>query len=314
MSVQEILSQKALIQDAMRAAMQDGQHYGKIPGCGDKPTLFQPGAQTILLLFRMNPDYAVETIDLDRGHRDYRVQCRLTNSSGEFIGAGVGSCSTMEGKYRFRVAPKKLTDRPVPADYWNLRKSDPKKAQEILGGPGFSTKKNDDGMWVIAEGSNEKVEHDNPADYYNTCLKMAKKRALVDATLTRTAASDIFTQDIEDLRDNLDAASPTAEVPTPSPSAPNPAADGAQKGEARLVEVEQFSGTNSKTGKPWKRWGLTLEDASGQQLKLGTFDTKLGELAVVLKGMPVLVSFKPGKKEGTFDLTSIAEASDDLPM
>ncbi|WP_418719751.1 hypothetical protein [Bilophila wadsworthia] len=43
-----------------------------------------------------------------------------------------------------------------------------------------------------------RVEHDNPADYYNTCLKMAKKRALVDAVLTCTAASDIFTQDIED--------------------------------------------------------------------------------------------------------------------
>jgi hypothetical protein len=44
----------------------------------------------------------------------------------------------------------------------------------------------------------EKVEYDNPADYFNTCLKMAKKRALVDAVLTSTAASDIFTQDIEE--------------------------------------------------------------------------------------------------------------------
>lgn len=43
-----------------------------------------------------------------------------------------------------------------------------------------------------------RVEHDNPADYYNTCLKMGKKRAFVDALLTCTAASDIFTQDIED--------------------------------------------------------------------------------------------------------------------
>jgi hypothetical protein len=43
-----------------------------------------------------------------------------------------------------------------------------------------------------------KIEHDNPSDYYNTCLKMGKKRALVDAVLTSTAASDIFTQDIEE--------------------------------------------------------------------------------------------------------------------
>jgi hypothetical protein len=42
------------------------------------------------------------------------------------------------------------------------------------------------------------VEHDNPADYYNTVLKIGKKRAQVDGILTVTAASDIFTQDIED--------------------------------------------------------------------------------------------------------------------
>ena len=44
----------------------------------------------------------------------------------------------------------------------------------------------------------QRVEFDNPADYYNTVLKMAKKRAHVDAILTATAASDCFTQDVED--------------------------------------------------------------------------------------------------------------------
>ena len=43
-----------------------------------------------------------------------------------------------------------------------------------------------------------RVENSDLADTYNTVLKMAKKRALVDATLTATAASDIFTQDLED--------------------------------------------------------------------------------------------------------------------
>jgi len=38
-----------------------------------------------------------------------------------------------------------------------------------------------------------------PSDLYNTVLKMAKKRSLVDAILTTTAASDIFTQDLEDM-------------------------------------------------------------------------------------------------------------------
>ncbi len=42
-------------------------------------------------------------------------------------------------------------------------------------------------------------ENPDIADTYNTVLKMAKKRAFVDASLTATAASDIFTQDVEDM-------------------------------------------------------------------------------------------------------------------
>ena len=222
LSVKDILDQKALIQDAMKAAMQDGQHFGKIPGCGDKPTLLQPGAQTILLLFRLNPDYEVTQTDLGNHHREYSVKCRLTSASGVFVGAGLGSCSTMEAKYRYRVAPKTLTDQPVPKMYWELRKSDPAAAQALIGGKGFSTRKDEDGNWMIAEGSSEKIEHDNPADYYNTCLKMACKRALVSATLTRTAASDIFSQDLEELRENAAIHEAAGHNPPPAKTTPQP--------------------------------------------------------------------------------------------
>ena len=47
----------------------------------------------------------------------------------------------------------------------------------------------------------QKIRQENPdiADAYNTVLKMAKKRAYVDAVKSTTAASDIFTQDVEDM-------------------------------------------------------------------------------------------------------------------
>lgn len=45
----------------------------------------------------------------------------------------------------------------------------------------------------------EQIENPDIADTYNTVLKIGKKRAHVDATLTTTAASDIFTQDIEEV-------------------------------------------------------------------------------------------------------------------
>jgi hypothetical protein len=150
-----------------------------------------------MVTFRLANDVEVETIDLHLGHREYRIKVTLYSPTGQRLGTGVGSCSTMESKYRFRVGPVELTNKPVPKEYWDLRKENPAKAQEIIGGRGFSAKKDDSGNWKIAR-QGEKVEHDNPADFYNTCLKMAKKRGLVDAVLTSTAASDIFTQDIEE--------------------------------------------------------------------------------------------------------------------
>ena len=196
-SISEMKSQVNLIQHIMKEVMKDGEHFGVIPGCGDKPALLKPGAEKLMLTFRLANDVDVETVDHQHGHREYRVKVTLHSPAGQRLGTGVGSCSTLEGKYRFRVGPTELTIKPVPKEYWDLRKENPVKAQEIIGGRGYSPKKDDSGNWMIAR-QGEKVEYDNPADYYNTCLKMAKKRALVDAVLTSTAASDIFTQDIEE--------------------------------------------------------------------------------------------------------------------
>ena len=70
----------------------------------------------------------------------------------------------------------------------------------------------------------ERVEHDNPADYYNTILKMAKKRAYVDAIITATACSDIFTQDLEEMEGLLHGVeSKMARPATPPDPAPAPA-------------------------------------------------------------------------------------------
>ena len=62
---------------------------------------------------------------------------------------------------------------------------------------------------VITEGlghcnSKEKKYESDKQDKYmlgNTCLKMAKKRAQVDAALTVGSLSNIFTQDLEDMAD-----------------------------------------------------------------------------------------------------------------
>jgi len=44
LTVDDILAQASKIQDVMRQAMTEGQHYGVIPGT-NKPSLLQPGAE-----------------------------------------------------------------------------------------------------------------------------------------------------------------------------------------------------------------------------------------------------------------------------
>lgn len=248
----EVIAQVDCIQGVMKAVMRENEHYGKIPGCGDKPALLKAGAEKLNLAFRMEPSFDITTIDYDRGHREYRITCNMNSVlTGRRLGSGVGSACTLETKWRYRLGPVEFTGREVPKEYWNLRKTDPQKALEMIGGKGFSTRKNDAGTWEIVK-QGERVEHDNPADVWNTVLKMAKKRALVDAVLTVTAASDIFTQDIEEM---VDETPPTQTKPKPEVKEPQRKSDqpkiSLEELKARILEITdklvELTGKNPKS-------------------------------------------------------------------
>ncbi|MEK5272583.1 hypothetical protein NSR00_17880 [Aeribacillus sp. FSL K6-8394] len=49
----------------------------------------------------------------------------------------------------------------------------------------------------------KKYINQDPYTLANTCLKMAKKRSQIDATLTLASLSEIFTQDIEDMQEYI---------------------------------------------------------------------------------------------------------------
>lgn len=203
MSVENVMAQIRAIQELMTRAMRPNEHYGIIPGTSRKdkdgkemakPSLLKAGAEKISLMFRLAPSYTGQDTPIlyDRGHVGYLITCTLTHINRmETWGQGVGSCSTMETKYRFRNQ-KTDTGEPIPDDY--------KANKGHYRAQGFVAAKDENDQWIWAKL--ERVEHDNPADYYNTALKIAKKRAYVDAILSATAASDFFTQDLEDMADN----------------------------------------------------------------------------------------------------------------
>ena len=59
-----------------------------------------------------------------------------------------------------------------------------------------------------------RYKNQDAANIANTLLKMAKKRALIDATLSATRASGLFTQDLEDMdRPEVDRVGPTFQSP-----------------------------------------------------------------------------------------------------
>ncbi len=199
-SPKEVMTQIQAIQDLMSEAMKENEHFGVIPGTNSKPTLLKAGAEKLCLMFRLAPRFEIIDKDLGNGHREIQVKCTLTHiNTGKFWGEGVGSCSTMESKYRYRSGVGENTKVQVPKAFWDLRrmgKTD--EAMALIGGKGYTFKKGEDGLWWIYEKA-DKVENPDIADVYNTVLKIAKKRAVVDATITATAASDIFTQDLEEI-------------------------------------------------------------------------------------------------------------------
>lgn len=194
-SAQDIRAHVNRIQEVMRAVMVDETHYGTIPGT-NKPTLYKAGSEVLLSTFRISVE--PEVVDLS-SHDEvrYRVVARGRHQqSGIVIGEGVGECSSSEDKYRWRGA---VCDE-------EFDETDPSRRR-------VKWKKGSTNAYQIKQVRTE------PADVANTVLKMAKKRAQIDMTLTALAASDIFTQDVEDfdpeMRETVGEETQRARKPAP---------------------------------------------------------------------------------------------------
>ena len=216
MPIESMKRQVQVIQRLLKSVLIKNVHYGVIPGCGDKFVLLKAGAEKIAMTFRLAPFYTVQKTDLPNGHREYEIVCELKNiRTGVSMGQGLGSASTMEKKYRYRTGDVLTTD-PITHAYWDAKnKKDYGKMKEIAAGR--HPKKTQEGQWFWALPG-DKVENEDPADQYNTVLKMAKKRALNDSVITSTACSDLFTQDVDESIDPDEDLNPENEIPNNTPT------------------------------------------------------------------------------------------------
>lgn len=192
----ELVARLGVIEDAMRTAMVQDVDFGVIPGT-DKPALLKPGAEKLGALFQLDVQLDNEKIWHDDGHLTVISRAVVWHQpTGMRLGAGEGLCTTREGRYAYRNANRKCPTCGVEAII--------KGKAEYGGGWVCFKKKNgcgakfaDDAQEIVSQSAG-KVPNPDLADTYNTVTKMASKRARVDAVLSVTGASALFTQDIED--------------------------------------------------------------------------------------------------------------------
>ncbi|GIQ67414.1 hypothetical protein DUZ99_02225 [Xylanibacillus composti] len=190
-----------LTKEFFREVMQEGVDYGIIPGT-DKPTLYKAGAEGLCEFYNLAPTIAskVEDKSHDTGYYAVDVTVRLIHrGTGSIIAEGVGHANTFESRYRWRWVSEK--DLPRGMDKEDL----------------ISKERNGRyGNYV-----QYRIENDDMHSIWNTVLKMAKKRALVDAVLSATRSSGIFAQTQEELDAYLQGYDPDGD-PEGQPAAPPP--------------------------------------------------------------------------------------------
>jgi len=208
MTVQEAVRRRDQMVQFVQEIMEEGRDFGVIPGTGDKPTLFKPGAEKLTTFFGLTKRFEVIEKTEDWTGKDhsgepffyYWYRCQLWHGD-LLIAEGDGSCNSMEKKYRYRQASRRCTACGQATII---------KGKDEYGGgwicwakKGGCGAKFEDGDAAIESQQVGQTVNPDIADQVNTILKMAAKRALIAATLLAVNASEFFTQDLEDIAEAL---------------------------------------------------------------------------------------------------------------
>lgn len=205
----------------------EGEDYGVIPGT-KKPTLLKPGAEKICNVYGLVPSFQDTWIEGDgvtTPHLRVRMKCFLHrgDTDGPVVAQGVGAANSWERKHRYRGGQRTCPGCGCEGTIRRSRFADKHTGDkgwychDKSGGCGETYASNDP---RVAEQQVGMVENPDPYDVENTLLKMAKKRSHVDATLTATATSGLFTQDVEDMVQPDPPPSPTTTQAPPQQREP----------------------------------------------------------------------------------------------
>ena len=182
-TVQEIRKRISMVQGVMKEVMKENTHYGTIPGT-PKPSLWKAGAEVLCLTFRLAP----------------LLESRVVHDDPD-----------IEWSYH-QVKRDRVSDGTT-IGYFEVEAS--------------CTIQNIEGQVLSrcsARCSNREAKYRGLGlfEVRNTVQKIAEKRAFVSAVLLSTGASDIFTQDLEDIPELVDPVLPKPVQLIPQPEIPPP--------------------------------------------------------------------------------------------
>lgn len=186
-STERKFSQIHAFQKLVKHSLIEGLDFGVIPGT-EKPTLLKPGAEKITKLLGCFDDYEILDVirDWEKPFFHYEVKCTLYDmTSGVRVSSGIGECNSFEAKYKYRWLPE-----------WKLD-DDQKKRKDRMRFRVIKYKSPKTGSFKLY-----RFDNDDVYTIVNTIMKMAKKRAHIDASLSAGRLSDLFTQDLEEIIDD----------------------------------------------------------------------------------------------------------------
>ena len=190
----ELRERLELIREVKRTAMTENVDYGVVPGT-EKATLFKPGAEKLALVFKLDVQPSNELIWGPSEHLTVISRATVFHApTGTRLGYGEGICSSRERNRAYRKQERTCPNCEQPAVI---------KGKEEFGGGWLCWRKKNgcgakfpDGDQRIESQEVGEIENPDLPDTWNAVDKMAKKRGYVDAVLSVTGASAIFTQDI----------------------------------------------------------------------------------------------------------------------
>lgn len=200
----EVLETAKEARRMIEGALDEGKDYGTVPGV-DKPFLFKPGAERICGAFGAygDPEVVEKEVDHDREihwTKDQWAEAEPRPGNWKTLKAqGVGRNRKINGQWQWQQKQSREGVSYGLYRYVVQCRLIHREAGTVIG------------MGVGSCSTMENKYIEAPRNYENTVLKMAKKRALVDAVLATFGLSDQFTQDEE-----------VAGNPGPEPSGPPP--------------------------------------------------------------------------------------------